>query len=147
MPTISTITMLCTTVVLLAAGSIYTPSLASAMVTQPKQYKVKTSNWGATGAEVKVEKAAVKLRFDCADGEISRALTKDRKGDFQATGTYTRRRGPIRIGKPAQVEDVIYKGKFIANAMHLTIISSANDSVIADFTLSKGTEARLRVCR
>ena len=95
-----------------------------------------------------VEKSAVKIKFDCADGEIPLTLKKDRKGNFKAEGTYTRRSfGPIRIGKPPTAEPVTYEGKVTGKSMKIKITVIATGDLIGEFTLTRGHEGKIRGCR
>ncbi len=117
-------------------------------VSQPKLYKVTNGKWGTTGAEMLVEKSAVKIKFDCAEGEIPLTLKKDRKGNFKVEGAYTRRGyGPIRIGKPPTAEPVTYEGKVTGKSMKIKITVIATGDLIGEFTLTRGQEGRIRGCR
>ena len=115
---------------------------------QPKLYKVISGTWGATGAEMSVEKESVKLKFDCADGEIPLTLKMDKRGNFKVEGTYTRRGfGPIRINKPPTAEPVIYEGKVTGRSMKFKITVIATGDLVGEFTLKRGREATIHSCR
>lgn len=125
------------------------PTPANAMeLKQPKLYKVTIGTWGATGAELVVEKTSVSLRFDCAEGNIPVTLNKDKKGVFKVEGTYTRRGfGPIRINNPPKSESVMYEGKVTGRSMKIKITEIATGAVVGEYTLTRGREARIRGCR
>ncbi len=128
--------------------AIYPTRSATMEHSQPKLYKVTNGTWGSAGAEMLVEKATVKLRFDCAEGEIPLTLRKDKKGIFKVEGTYTRRGfGPIRIHKPPAAEPVIYEGKVTGRSMKFKITVIATGDVVGEFTVTRGQEARIRGCR
>lgn len=127
------------------------PAMAMAMAMQyiqPKLYKVTNGTWGSAGAEMLVEKASVKLRFDSAEGEIPLALKKDKKGNFKVEGTYTKRGfGPIRVNKPLTAEPVIYEGRVTGTSMKFRITAVATGDLIGEFILTRGREAMIRGCR
>lgn len=115
---------------------------------QPKLYKVRTGTWGSAGVEMVVEKATVKLTFDCANGEIPITFKKDRKGNFKVEGTYTRRGfGPIRINNPPKAQPVIYEGKVTGRSMKFKITVIETGDVVGEFTVTRGQEAKIRGCR
>lgn len=132
---------------LLNFGILSTPASAIAR-SQPKLYKVTIGTWGARGAEIVTEKTSVKLRFDCADGEIPRALRTDKRGKFKVEGTYTKRGfGPIRINKPLAIEPATYEGRVTGKSMKIKITVIATGDLVGEFTLIRGREARIRGCR
>src|SRR5580765_2357571 len=53
---------------------------------QPKLHALTPGNWGATGVNAVIEKKAVAIQFDCAEGEIRQALMIDKKGVFKVDG-------------------------------------------------------------
>jgi hypothetical protein len=114
---------------------------------QTKLYPVTRGDWGGQSVSFVVEKNAVKIEFDCAEGEIPRPLKADKTGKFRVEGTFTRHMpGPVRRDSavkpvPARYEGVV-KGKIIK--LKVTLLNT-NESA-GEFTIELGRTPSLTRC-
>jgi hypothetical protein len=85
------------------------------------------------------------LEFDCATGELTQELKPDTNGNFDVEGTFSREGGPTR--QESQGRRVRYVGQIKQNSMTFQIHFDGSDQTSETFTLTRGSEGRLRKCR
>lgn len=110
--------------------------------------RVAAGVWG--GAHVRLDARAdgAALEFDCARGEISAPLKTDAAGRFDLPGTFTRESpGPIRLGVTPSAQGARYAGRVAGDTMTLTLKIEGAAQDAQTFTLTRGSEGRLRKCR
>ena len=114
---------------------------------QTKLVKVPESIWGANGIRLAVEENAVKIEYDCADGEIEQELKVDEQGNFTANGVHIRQKaGPIREDSPPPRQPARYQGKVSGDKMTLKVTLTETGEVIGSFTLERGKTPRMHHC-
>jgi hypothetical protein len=107
--------------------------------------RVKTGAWGGTGLLVRVTADGATIEADCANGSIATPLMLDADGAFSVEGTWIpEARGPSRDEAPARQRSR-YAGRVDGKTMTLEI--SVGDDRVGPFTLTHGSEGRLRKCR
>jgi len=107
--------------------------------------RVKTGAWGGTGLLLRVTGDGATIEADCANGSISTPLVLDGDGAFSVEGTWIPEgRGPVRDEEPAR-QRARYAGRVDGKTMTLEI--SKGDDRVGTFTLTHGSEGRLRKCR
>lgn len=86
--------------------------------------------------------------FDCAHGEIARAIVPDRSGRFDVPGTHVEERGgPVREGTLPLSLDVRYSGRVKDGRMKLSVTRLDTKARLGTFTLDRGREPSLVKCR
>ena len=101
-----------------------------------------TGDWG--GAHVRLELGAKGgvIEFDCAHGELSRALVPDKNGRFDVPGTFRQEHGgPAQIDQPPRPAWVRYTGRVMGDRLTLTVTRRGT------FALERGKEPELVKCR
>jgi hypothetical protein len=94
--------------------------------------------WSGDQLTMIVTDTATHGEFGC-DGNITGALTLDRQGRFDSTGTYVREHGsPIRPGEMLDTGPATYAASVSANAMTVMIRSKDTGDLIGTFTLALG---------
>jgi hypothetical protein len=120
---------------------------ANKQMNQTKLVSVPESTWGANGIRLAVEETAVKIEYDCADGEIEQSLKVDEQGNFTANGVHIRQKGgPIREDSPPPRQPARYQGKISGDKMTLKVTLTENGEVIGTFTLERGKTPRMHRC-
>ncbi len=120
---------------------------AKKKMNQTKLVSVPESTWGATGIRLAVEENAVKIEYDCADGEIEQSLKVDEQGNFTANGVHIRQKGgPIREDSPPPRQPARYQGKISGDKMTLKVTLTENGEVIGTFTLERGKTPQMHRC-
>lgn len=114
---------------------------------EPKIISVPPGNWGATGINVAVEAASVRIEYDCADGEINQKFITDEKGNFSLSGFHTRLYpGAIRVDLLPKPQPARYQGKIAGETMRLKVTLTESGDVIGEFTLERDQTGRIRKC-
>jgi hypothetical protein len=118
------------------------------VITEQAERAIKPGNWGSAGVGVSVEKKRATFEFDCAEGEIRKPLTVDRRGNFHADGTYTQlSHGPIRMNNLPRAQPAKYDGKVSGKTMTFRITLTETDEVVGEFTVERDKVPRIRKCR
>lgn len=108
---------------------------------------VSTGAWGANGLAMTVTETGARLEYDCASGEITGKLIIDAEGNFTANGTHKRNSpGPIRIGFEPKNQSARYEGKISGETMTLKVVTTENEKVVGEHSLTKGVTPRLHKC-
>lgn len=124
-----------------------TKKVAKPIMNKSQHRDVAPGSWGGNGIRLVVEPKSTAIEYDCAEGEITGALTIDRNGNFDAKGFHIRQRGgPIRQGDPQKGEPARYTGRISGNQMTLKVTLIENDTPIGDFQLELGKNVRLHKC-
>ena len=103
--------------------------------------------WGGEHVRLVLKSGGADLEFDCAHGEITVPLKPDAQGHFDLQGTFQREGGPIRVDGPTKGRPVRYVGQMKNDSMTFQIHLTDPDQTTETFTLSRGSEGRLRKCR
>ena len=103
--------------------------------------------WGGDHIQIDVHGDIAKAEFDCAHGEISRALKPDAQGNFDLPGTLVQESaGPTRSDRMPAARTVNYRGKIEGDSMTLSITFSDGNESAGTFTLKRGKHGRIRKC-
>jgi hypothetical protein len=104
--------------------------------------------WGGEHISMEVGERRTTIEYDCAHGTIEQRISLDRLGRFDVSGTQVAERGgPVRQNDQPGGDPVRFTGQVIGKRMKLSVRDSATKSLIGDFTLVYGAEAKLRKCR
>ena len=104
--------------------------------------------WGGPHIRIVLTSKGAEVEFDCAHGEIKAQVKGDAQGRFDLPGTFVRERGgPVRSDETASSEPVRYSGRIDGDKMTLTITLADSDQKLDDFTLTRGSDGRLRKCK
>jgi hypothetical protein len=100
--------------------------------------------WGGTGIRLEVSGGGAEVEFDCARGRTGE-LSLDAEGRFSVRGTLANERGgPIRLGEEPKPVPATYAGRVTGETMALRVSTEDGDDL--DFTLTRGSQGRLRKC-
>ena len=109
---------------------------------------VPAGTWGGEHAEMKVSERSATIEFDCAHASIPRRVFLDRRGRFDAIGTYVEEHGgPVREGAQTAGYTARFAGRITGGTMRLTVRRADTGKVIGTFTLARGRESSLVKCR
>lgn len=123
------------------------PSNSVTKMNQTKLYTVAPASFGGMGISVSVEKGAVKIEYDCAEGEIPHQLKIDKKGHFKVDGFHKGPNiGPIRQNDPRKPDSVRYEGQIIGKVMKFKVTMVKTNEVLGEFTLKRGREPVMHRC-
>ena len=140
-------------VTLIAQGGSCRSSNASSqananLTTKAKDQNLPTGIWGGEHIHAEVSESKVEIEFDCARGSIPTRIALDQQGRFRVSGKFiTERGGPVRSDEEANDRAVQYAGVVKEKEMTLTISDPNTKEVIGNFTLTHGSEGRIRKCR
>jgi hypothetical protein len=92
-----------------------------------KTSELAQGNWGGKHLALTVRPDGADFEFDCATGQIQEPIRLDRRGEFQAHGTYRIERPahPAAEGSSSQSEpanDVLYKGKLRGKELRIAVM-------------------------
>ncbi len=108
---------------------------------------VPPSFWGATGIGLVVEENAVKIEYDCADGEIEQKLMLDKDGNFSVNGFYIPQHGgPVREDAPLERKLARFEGKVTDKTMTLIVTLAESKETVGKFVLERDKAPRIRRC-
>ena len=108
---------------------------------------VKPGEWGGQHIAMAVAAAKADIEFDCGRATIPTALNADPDGAFSATGTFApEHAGPVTPDPPA-TRPMRATGTVRGDDMRVTIVLTDKDETIGDFSLTRGSAARLFKCR
>jgi hypothetical protein len=117
-------------------------------IVREKEGDVAEGLWGGAHVRLNVREDGAGLEFDCARGEISAPFKTDAEGRFDLPGTFTRQSpGPIRIGITPSAQPARYSGRVEGETMTLSLKLTGTDKALDTYTLTRGSEGRLRKCR
>jgi hypothetical protein len=103
--------------------------------------------WGGIHIHLQVTDNGADVEYDCAHGKILEPLTLDTDGRFDAKGTHVLESpGPVRLGADSDQEAAVFSGSIDGKTMTLRVSSASTSKEIGTFTLTQGTEGRLRKC-
>lgn len=104
--------------------------------------------WGGDHISMQVTDSRTTIEYDCAQGTIEQRISLDRLGRFDVRGTQAAERGgPVRQNGQPGGDPVRFTGQVSGKRMKLSVRDSATKSLIGNFTLVYGAEAKLRKCR
>jgi hypothetical protein len=110
--------------------------------------EVRHGVWGGPHVRLTVREGGAALEFDCARGEISEPLKTNTEGRFDLQGIFTRQGpGPIRVGLTPPSRPARYVGRVEGRTMTFSIKLTDMNRETETFTLTRGSEGRLRKCR
>ena len=101
---------------------------------------VPLGDWGGVDIALTVTASGGTLQRLCASGTISRPMTLDGTGRFDAPGIYVVTAGPS-VMHPAR-----YTGTTDGHTMTLTIVQTDNGQTVGIFTLTYGQVTNIRPC-
>ena len=104
--------------------------------------------WGGAHIRLDVEAQGTTVQYDCAHGSIEGQLTLDSEGRFDARGTFVHEGGgSIRIGINRVAQKARYEGRVSGERLNLTVTLTETAQTIGTYTLTRGSEGRIRKCR
>lgn len=113
----------------------------------PRQSANVKGTWGAQGISMEVTESGAEIGYDCAHGSITEKIVLDGQGHFTARGRHVREHGgPIREGEEQNGQPATYRGSVSGDHMTLTVTLSDSNETVGTFTLTHGTNGRLRRC-
>lgn len=103
--------------------------------------------WGGDHVALEVAADNGRIEYDCAHGDLAEALTVDRSGRFDVTGTHTPEHGgPVREDEKIMSRPARYAGRVDVGRMTLTVMLTDTGEVLGTFTLTHGIAGRLTKC-
>ena len=104
--------------------------------------------WGGPHVRLDVREGGAEIEYDCAHGTLAAPLVPDAAGRFEVGGTHVREGpGPIRLNVPRVARPARYAGTVTGDRMTLTVTLTDRGEDFGSFTLTRGSEGRLRKCR
>jgi hypothetical protein len=104
--------------------------------------------WGGEHVRIDFNDGEARVEFDCAHGIITDPIKTDSEGRFALNGTYVREGpGPIRLNVPRVSQPARYSGMIKGDEMSLSVTLNNASQEIGTFTLTRGSEGRIRKCR
>jgi hypothetical protein len=104
--------------------------------------------WGGEHVRIDFNDGEARVEFDCAHGTITNPIKTDSEGRFALNGTYVREGpGPIRLNVPRVSQPARYCGTIKGDEMALSVTLNNASQEIGTFTLTRGSEGRIRKCR
>jgi hypothetical protein len=103
--------------------------------------------WGGDHVRLVTKPGGGDLEFDCAHGDLTEELKPDADGNFDIAGTFSREGGPTRSDDKSNGRAVRYVGRITQNSMTFQITFKDSNETSDTFTLTRGSEGRLRKCR
>lgn len=114
---------------------------------QTDKKEIPPGDWGGTGINLAIKEENVVIEFDCAEAEITGKLMIDKKGNFNAYGTYLKRYpGAIRTNLPLKSQPAKFSGRVSGKKMLLKVTLKESDEVVGNFVLNRGETGRIRKC-
>lgn len=103
--------------------------------------------WGGQHISLDVTNVGAQLTFDCAQGNIEKALMLDPHNSFDVTGVFVQERGgPIRVDEKPDSHPARYTGRLEGERLTLTITRADNQQRIGTFTLVRGQRPDIFRC-
>jgi len=124
-----------------------TPIQVQSPPNKPTGAAVPAGVWGGIHIHMQVTDNGADVEYDCAHGKILEPLTLDANGHFQAKGTHVLEGpGPARLGVDSDQQPASFSGSVDGKTMTLRVSLSATSKEVGTFTLTQGSEGRLRKC-
>ena len=109
--------------------------------------KLATGIWGGEHIRAEVSDKGAEIEFDCAHGAIEEAIVLNANGGFDVSGKFAPQHGgPVRNDEVSNGISVHYIGRVQDSELTLTIVNTDTKETIGDFTLTHGSEGRLKKC-
>ncbi|MEP6913109.1 MAG: hypothetical protein ABI923_10155 [bacterium] len=103
--------------------------------------------WGGIHIHMQVTDQGADIEYDCAHGKISGPLRLDSRGRFRTSGIHVMEHaGPIRMEETLAEQPASYMGNVGGKTMTLEVTLTANSEHVGTFTLTQGSEGRIRKC-
>jgi hypothetical protein len=123
-----------------------TACLASAL--SPDDGRVPAGTWGGEHVALTVTDAGAHAEFDCASADITQPLTVDRGGRVAVEGVYVREHGgPVRLGEEPDRPRALFSGRLDGKILTIDITLIESKEIIGHFTVTLGSQPRVRKCR
>ena len=107
-----------------------------------------SGDWGGPHVSLQLTADAGTVEFDCAHGELSRAIVLDKNASFIVPGTYVAEHsGPVRMGEPSKGVAVRYAGRGNGTRMTFSVTREDNQSSLGTFVAERGKDPTLTKCR
>jgi hypothetical protein len=114
----------------------------------PEPRRVSHGTWGGAGIRIEVTEQGAEVELDCAHGTIRARLDLDSAGDFSAAGVFVREHpGPVREGHEPKEQPATYSGSLREGVLTLRIRVTETGETVGSFSLTHGSEGRVRKCR
>jgi hypothetical protein len=111
----------------------------------PDADAVATGAWGGEHIVLKVSEKGADVEFDCAHGQVTQPITLDKRGDFDAAGTFTPEHGgPVRRDENTPSASARYSGHVDGDTMSLTV--TLGKETVGIYALIRGSRPRLTKC-
>jgi hypothetical protein len=110
--------------------------------------KLANGVWGGQHIRAEVTDSGADIEFDCAHGTIDQPIVLDGKGSFDVKGKFnTEHPGPVRKDEESNDRLARYVGHVKDQELTLTITDAGTKETIGSFTLTHGSDGRIRKCR
>ena len=139
---------ICLLAILGDSGSCRTKEGAVNKAPVENKDKLATGVWGGQHIRAEVTDSGADIEFDCAHGKIDQAIVLDGKGSFDVKGKFTTEHGgPTRRDEDGNDRLARYVGRVKDQELSLTITDAGTKETIGSFTLTHGSDGRIRKCR
>lgn len=102
--------------------------------------------WGGDGIHLEFETRGASILYDCAEGNIDKAIVPDKNSDFKVDGWYSPTAGPETIeGFPKY--PARHEGTITGSTMTLTVKRLDTGKTFGPFTLRFGDPGKVIFCR
>jgi hypothetical protein len=109
---------------------------------------VPSGTWGGQGIRIEITEEGGELELDCAHGSIRAGLDLDSAGAFSVDGVFVREHpGPVREGHEPEEQPATYSGSLREGVLTLRIRVTETGETVGSFSLTHGSEGRVRKCR
>jgi hypothetical protein len=99
------------------------------------------------GIHMQVTDQGADIEYDCAHGRILEPLRLNAEGHFQAKGTHVLEGpGPVHQDVTPEEQPAIFTGNVNGKTMTLKVTSTSTSENIGTFTLTEGSQGRIRKC-
>jgi|SRR5947209_2776601 len=122
------------------------PSRANRIHATDEAKTIATGTWGGEHVRMEVTKTGAEIEFDCAHGQTTEPIALDKRGNFDAPGTFTPEHGgPILRDEAPPSNPARYSGHLDGDSMNLTVTREKES--LGSFTLTRGSQGTLMKCR
>lgn len=145
-------TLLVSSLLLLVCAGTGEAQRRRGMKEKPKRASERTvltpGVWGGAHIRLEVEEKGATVQYDCAHGSIDEQLALDAEGRFAARGTFVYEGGgSIRVRINRVPQPARYEGRVSGQRLSLTVTLTETSQAIGTYTLTRGSEGRIRKCR
>jgi hypothetical protein len=124
-----------------------TPIQVQSPPNKPMGAAVPLGVWGGVHIQMQVTDQGAEVEYDCAHGKILEPLSLDSAGRFQAKGIHVLDGpGPARQGVDPANQPANFSGDVKGKTMTLEVTLAGTSEPVGTFTLTQGSEGRLRKC-